>query len=332
MENLTKINNLNLEELNALNEEITANIYGHLLGKHLDDALHEANFNDEGKFVCHHCGGSNTFKAGFTPQGKQRYYCEDCKKKMIMGRGYITFSSKKKEAQWCTFIQSMFDGDALQVSAEKANISKRTSFRWRQKVLFVLNQLMNKEVLDDTVHLDETLYPVVHKNKNKEKEDIPKKRGMSSQKVNVTCALDTNGNTILKVVDRGRVTSDSLIKVYDGMIKKGCIVVSDSLRSYHKLMKHLEIDWKKIPSKKKSLGEYTLEPINSLHALLKDFTYKYKGISIKYLQGYLALFDFQRKHPNHHKQEVFQEMILKIFTTLGHLKSEVIDSNCNIYA
>ena len=72
---------------------------------------------------------------------------------------------------------------------------------------------------------------------------------MSSQKINVTCAMDTNGNTILCVVDRGRVLAKSLIHVYNGKIEKGIIVVSDSLRSYHRLMKHLDINWKKIPSK-----------------------------------------------------------------------------------
>ena len=163
--------------------------------------------------------------------------------------------------------------------------------------------------MEDIIYLDETLFPCIDKNPKSKHKKEEKKRGMSNQKINVTCAIDSSGKTILKVVDKGRVTSKSLIKAYAGNIKKGSKVVSDSLRSYHKLMHYLEIDWKKIPSKKKSIEEYTLEPINKLHSQIDDFFFKYKGISIKHLQGYLALFDYQRKHMNHYRNEVFLNII-----------------------
>lgn len=38
---------------------------------------------------------------------------------------------------------------------------------------------------------------------------------MSKQKTNVTCAIDNKGRTILKVINKGRVTSDCLIQAYD---------------------------------------------------------------------------------------------------------------------
>ena len=96
-------------------------------------------------------------------------------------------------------------------------------------------------------------------------------------------------------------------------------------------MSHLKVDWIKIPSKKKSLGSYTLEPINSLYALLKDFIYKYKGISVKYLQGYLALFEYQRKNRNHHRKSALKYIILDIFSSSGHLKCTDIDCFKPIY-
>ena len=65
---------------------------------------------------------------------------------------------------------------------------------------------------------------------------------MSNQKLNVRCAIDSNQNIILKVADYKRVKSDTLISVYKDKIIKDCIVVSDSLRSYHKLMDTLKID------------------------------------------------------------------------------------------
>lgn len=287
-------------------------------------------FKDD-KFICKHCQSTNTIKVGFNATNKQRYKCNDCNKIMIETTGMINFSSKKSFNQWILFLESLLNGDTLEVSADKANISERTSFRWRHKILFALNKLLNQEVLSDVVTLDETLFPVVYKNPNRPSIEVYK-RGMSSQKVNVTCAIDSHQNILLKVVDYGRVKSDSLISVYKDKIRKDCTVVSDSLRSYHKLMEVLEVDWEKIPSKKKkSPGEYTLEPINRLHSTLKDFIYKYKGISIKYLQGYLALFAFSRKYRKVHQRKVLFSVIKSVFCIKSHISCRVLDSNVNIY-
>lgn len=318
---------MKIEDLMDLNQEIANQIYS-LLEKEVKDNL---SCFEEDKFICHHCSGTHTCKAGKSKQGKQRYKCHDCNRFMIADRNTITFSSKKEFSQWVVFTKSLFDQDSLTVSAKKANISKRTSFRWRHKILYLLNSLLNKEALNDVVYVDETMFPVVYKNpKNPNMVEV-KKRGMSNQKINVTCAIDSKQQTILSVVDKGRVLAKSLIEVYDGKIEKGAIVVSDSLRSYHRLMKYLKVDWKKIPSKKKSIEQYNLEPINRLHALIKDFFFKYKGISIKYLQGYLALFDYQNKHRNHYDETVFHLIIKQIFSGYCNLKCIQIDSGNPLY-
>lgn len=297
----------------------------------LQDELLSQQFSKDGKFVCHLCHGTHTCKAGINKQGKQKYKCHDCKKEMILQRNVITFSTKKKFSQWVLFLQSELDGNSLGVSALKANISKRTAFRWRHKILYLLNSLLNTQCLEGTVYLDETLYPVVCKSAKSGKTIVKKKRGMSSQKINVSCAIDTKGDTIIKVLSPGRVTSKELIETYQGHIKKDTKVVSDSLRSYHKLMEVLEVDWKKIPSKKKSLNEYTLAPVNDLYSSIKDFTYKYKGISIKYLQGYMAIYNFQRKHKKHYDDKVFFTIIKTIFTGFSNLRCCFLDSKEPLY-
>lgn len=312
-------------------ETLDIQIYEALESIILGDELKSKCFSNDGKFICHHCGGTHTCKAGINKQGKQKYKCHDCVKEMIMQRNVITFSTKKKFSQWIIFLKSELDGNSLEVSAEKAGISKRTSFRWRHKVMYILNTFLNKQCLEGIVYLDETLYPVVNKSSKSEKVAIPKKRGMSEQKINVTCAIDAKGNTIIKVLSSGRVTSNELIGAYENLISKEAKVVSDSLRSYHKLMKKLEVTWIKIPSKKKSMNEYNLDPINDLHSSIKDFTYKYKGISIKYLQGYMALFDFQRRHKKHYDNIVLFRIIRTIFTGFSDLRCEFIDSDSPLY-
>ncbi len=326
------INELTVEELSLLEDEVKSELISRFRETNFEEFLDDICFDENDKFICRHCDGTNTIKAGINATGKQRFKCNDCGKIMIKTTGMITFSSKKGFDQWVLYLESLLNGDTIEISAEKANISERTSFRWRHKIMYALNTLMNNKVLSDTITVDETLFPVVYKNKNiPRNETIAKKRGMSDQKINVTCAIDSNGNIILKVVDRGRVKADSLIDAYDGLIKKDSIVVSDSLRSYHKLMDYLKIDWKKIPSKKKSLGEFTLDPVNRLHASLKDFIYKYKGISIKYLQGYLALFYYQRSHKKHYERFNLLQMVGQIFCIKSHIRCNTLDTYEEIY-
>lgn len=315
--------------------EIKGNINIELMVRFISEDLEPERKNrchdSNEKFICFYCKGTKTCKAGKTKQNKQRYRCNDCKKTMISERNLLTFSSKKEMSSWFKFIESLLDGDSIKVSAEKANISRRTAFRWRHKVMYIMSKKMNKKVLSGVVTLDETLFSNKYKSRMINSVSTIKKRGMSNDKINVTCAIDDFDNAIIKVADTGRVTSATLINIYSGNIDQSATVVSDSLRSYHKLMSHLKVDWIKIPSKKKSLGSYTLEPINSLHALLKDFIYKYKGISVKYLQGYLALFEYQRKNRNHHRKSVLKYIILDIFSSSGHLKCTDIDCFKPIY-
>lgn len=316
-----------LNDKNKLNLEIYETLEKIVLGDEIDKIC----FTKDGKFICHSCGGIRTCKAGTNKQGKQKYKCHDCGKIMISQRNIITFSSKKDFSQWLIFLTSELDGNPLYVSAEKANISKRTAFRWRHKICYLLNSLLNRTCLEGIVYLDETLFPNIYKSPKIKEEILPKKRGISSQKINVTCAVDSSGNTIMKVLGSGRITSKELISAYQGKIEAGSIVVSDSLRSYHQLMEKLNICWEKIPSKKTSINDYTLEPVNHMHAAIKNFTYKYKGISKKYLQGYLALFDFQQKYKKHYLDEVFFEIIKLIFTASGTLKCSELDSGIAIY-
>lgn len=328
---MDNIRNISTEQLIKFESEIKDELLNRFVDQELEPKTKIVYSDDNNKLICKYCSGSNTIKAGTTKQSKQRYKCKDCNKYMIAERNTLLFSTKKTIPIWISFIESLLDGDSLIISSEKANISLRTAFRWRHKILYLMNNKMNNTPLTGVVTLDETLFPNIQKSKNVPLSTESAKRGMSSDKINVTCAVDELNNSILKVTDIGRVTADSLIQIYSGLIDEGASVVSDSLRSYHRLMNHLKVTWHKIPSKKKSIGEYTLEPINTFHALLKNFMRKYHGVSVKYLQGYLALFEFQRKNRNHHRNSVIRGLFLDLLSSEGHLKCEQIDSGSPIY-
>lgn len=79
-------------------------------------------------------------------------------------------------------------------------------------------------------------------------------------KKNIACAIDEHRKEVIVVSERGRISSKELCLIFEDCIPKSCTVVSDSQRSYHKLMKNLDVIWIKIPSKKnRKIWLYTRE-------------------------------------------------------------------------
>lgn len=154
---------------------------------------------------------------------------------------------------------------------------------------------------------------------------------MSSQKVNIACAIDQNNHILTQVSEIGRITSKALIEIYHGKVEEGSIVVSDSLRSYHRLMKELKIDWKKIGSGKKEQEGYTLEKINHLYDCIQSFFGKFRGISLRYLSGYLGYFQLSYFHKYFYHKDVFQGIVRMMFAASTTLKIHKIDSQAPIY-
>mgnify|MGYP000473635292 CR=1 FL=1 len=109
-------------------------------------------------------------------------------------------------------ISIFINGDTLARSADIAGISEPTSLVWRHKILSVLADLTHDNpVLSDTVYLDEKLNVVIHPGKHMENKE-KQKRGMSSQKRNIVCAIDQHNNKVIQVSETGRIHSKELYK------------------------------------------------------------------------------------------------------------------------
>ena len=323
--------NINLEgytdkELISLKEKIQEK-----LNNKIADEINITNVvNDQGRLICPICSGTNTIRDGKTKQGVQKVRCNDCKKSPVISKGRIMHSSKKSFNQWAKFIESTLIQDKIEISALKAEISIRTAFRWRIKVLSILANLMNNVELEGTAFLDDTLIKEVEKNRNIPKSSTPKKKGVSNDKISIACAIDLNGNTVIKIADIGRITTKALNNAFKGRIKERSIVVADSHCSHNSFMKELNLIWERIPSKKKSNGKYDLSLIDQLHSRIHYFLYNYKGVSLKYLQGYLALFDLLSKNPKFFLEDIKNGIITTICTISGHVRCVDIDEGRHI--
>lgn len=206
---LKKIESLNNDYLHILLSECTADI------------------------SCPHCNSKEYKKHGKTKKQVQRYRCKTCKKTYVETYCSALFKTHKDYYQWFIFLKCYLNGDILDICAKEANIHHNTAFRWRHKLNDAFLLSMNTSSLTDEVFLDETLYPriekgneeLIHMKRNKVK------RGISDQKVNICCAIDSNNHTVIRVSDCGRIKSDKLISIFSNSIENNTILVTDSLRS-----------------------------------------------------------------------------------------------------
>jgi len=219
----------------------------------IQPALLNTKKNESGEICCPYCGSTHVKKNGHNRQHKQVYQCleNSCKcKNFTATTNTILFSTKKEVGTWITFMKAYLDQDTLTVCADKAGISEDTAFFLRHKINYFINKSMNKSVLRDEIELDETVITDCNIGKESIKQKT-KKRGMSNDKVNIATAIDSHQNIIIKASVNGKITSVALLEVYTGLIEEGSTVKSDSLRSYHKFMKEMKVNWVKIPSGEK---------------------------------------------------------------------------------
>lgn len=270
--------------------------------------------------ICPHCSSNKIIKYGKNKFGKQRYKC-CCGKIFISTTNTVIHGTWKSLNQWMTFLHHYAIGSSLAVCARECEISVNTANRWRHKISMALYLTDLKQIkLDGKIELDETLYERLNA-----PESDKKKRGISDQKINIACAIDENNNKIIQVSEPGRITSKTLIKIYENRIKEGSIVVSDSLRSYHALMKKLKIIWKKIPSKKKSFESYTLDEINHLHSKIKYFLAPFRGVSTEYLQGYIEMFKINEQYKKSKDLNTLEKLFKKLTSINSPLTCSAID-------
>lgn len=310
------INNASDDEIEIIREKLNDHLINHIYDTNIHEELSE-NFDSS---FCPHCQGKYIIKYGKDNKGNQRYLCKECHKTFSSITGSLLSYTKKQPYQWFEYIESLFNGDTIKRSAAIAEISEQTSLVWRHKILSILADLTDDDpVLSDTVYLDEKLNVVCHPGKHNEKKEKPK-RGMSNQKRNIVCAIDQHNNKIIQVSETGRIHAKELIKIYKDKIPSSCQVVSDSLRSYHKLMKELKVTWIKIPSGKKEKDGYTLKKINDLHSSIDLFLYKYRGISDKYLRNYIGLYKYKDRHNKFYQKRVFLHLFKEIVNSLCALR------------
>lgn len=114
-------------------------------------------------------------------------------------------------------------------------------------------------ILDKFARFDEKISDIKHSRIVIEDSESMKKKGISNQERNIVYTIDEHNHKVIQVSERERIHTRNLYEIYKDKISSQCIVVSDGLCSYHRLIKKQGIKWINIPAKKKEKNGYTLE-------------------------------------------------------------------------
>ena len=249
---------------------------------------------------CVHCGLLDVCKCGHTKSGHQRFRCKGCGKTFTYASRTIFRGAKKELAMYLRYIHCMMRGMTVRETAKECHITKNNSFYLRHKILDALQQMQDGVKLDGIVEADETYFPISFKgNHSRSKTFVmpreshhrgvrAKKRGISKEKVCVTCAVNRGGQSIAHISNLGRPSVSSISAVLGGHIANDSILCTDKMNSYVPFAEHEGINVIQIKSTHRVDGMFNIQHINNYHSQLKKFMTIFNGVATKYLNNYLV--------------------------------------------
>lgn len=283
--------------------------------------------------VCPFCDGKHVVRNGKRKDGTQRYWCRDCGKSFVPATNSIASGTKKALTVWEQFIDCMMNGFSIRKTADVCGISKNTAFVWRHKVLDALQEMAKSVQLDGIVEADETFFDVSYKGDHKRSAFVmprparhrgrsSKKRGLSSDKVCVPCAVNRSGMSIAVVSNLARPKKAGIKAVFSGRISEDSTLVTDKASAYRKLAKDGKLTLRQLKSEWDSRkGIYHLQHINNYHSQLKSFIRGFKGVSTKYLNNYLIWHNFVNyaKEEYQEKRRILLAFVMSAYKVVRYI-------------
>ena len=233
-------------------------------------------------------------------RGLSRYKCLACFKTFnaLTNTPLAGVHDRDKMQQFAA--QMAEGGESLRKSAEGFEIGLRTAFRWRHKVLRGYSVDPSRK-LKGIAEADETFFLYSEKgDKTVRKRRRPRKRGGTAQKagindeqVPVIVGCDRQGEMILGVAGRGRISLKQIESVLGERIDDKATLCTDSHPSFRKFAKTHHIKFKPVNiSKGQRVVKkiYHIQHANNAHTRLKSWIVRFHGVSTRKLDNYAQWF------------------------------------------
>lgn len=250
--------------------------------------------------ACIHCGSISVIKYG-KKNNVQRFKCKDCGKTFNDRTMTPLAHSKVSLAQWLSYAKCMILGRSIRKSAKICDVSVKTSFYMRHRILDAVRNYQGVGEVSGVVEMDETFLAESYKGNHKrsgfkmprkarKRGKQVKKRGISNEQICIATAIDRNGNTIFEMVTKGRISTEDLERVFKDRLDSDSLICTDSHKSYIKFGREYVSEHIRIESGKHKKGVYHISHVNSLHSKFKQWVARFHGVATKYLPNYLHWF------------------------------------------
>jgi transposase-like protein len=241
---------------------------------------------------CIYCKSVKVYKHGKYSSGAIKYRCQECKKCFNALTGTSIHYIKKKEL-WDRFIGLMIDSKSIRHIAAELELSTKTVFEWRHKVLSSFEKIFIKE-FNGEVEIDPIYFRFNQKGRKSNLIDTGRKfRGISKQQATVLLTMDRNKVYDFQLVKFGKLYEKDLEKVIDkSKFNKVKVVYSDSERCIINYFQGLQINHKTFVAKEgHGKGKLHVNTLNNTKARLSGWIdYHFNSVSTKYLKNYLNWF------------------------------------------
>jgi len=134
----------------------------------------------------------------------------------------------------------MMEGYSVRKAAKVCDINRNTAFMWRHKILDALSQYQdNQHRMTGVVEADDTYFSLSFKGskpvgrKSYKRGSPASKRGISKEKICVSCAVARNGQVYSKISALGRPTAKALQTVFRKRFSKKSVVCMDNDSPYN---------------------------------------------------------------------------------------------------
>lgn len=269
---------------------------------------------------CPKCGAENPTwtKGGKANSGKPMIKCSECKHRITIDYGQLTWYSHQDESQWNAVIADTFNDESLNKTAADIDVHPDTAFRMRHKLLVFLGKTTDCDVLSAPSELDETFFRESHKGlpvdylpprKRGGKTD---KNGISDDLVCLTTGVERQGTAYVQAYNMGRPSSDEVEPLFKDHVNPGTFFWVDGERCFPPLFDRYHCDYYTIKSGTKPDQVNHLNNVNSFHDRIKDLYRHYRGVATVYINRYANLFSLKQKFLGYD----IQEIVLKVIKVL----------------
>ena len=254
---------------------------------------------------CRYCESEDYKRNGHTGSGVQRYKCGECGGTFLPTTGTIFDEHRISISEWTEYLLNIFRHVSLTAESWSNKNDYKTSRYWLQKVFLTLDGSQDGIELSGEVYLDETFY-TVRSDEMVLNADGSKLRGLSQNQIRIGVATDRRYSLMIEE-GWGKPTQKRTLEVFGGHIREGSTLIHDGEAAHKTLIEKLSLKNKSYPSKdlkKLPDRENPLDPVNRVHAVLKDFLDAHSGFLRCELQNWLNLFAFISNPPKDFLEKV----------------------------